>query len=177
MFAIVGQLLLGWLLADFASGFFHWWEDRVGRADMPVLGRWIIVPNRLHHVRQVVPGANPWGARLATLAVAAPIAVAVFGLFGFSYVLVGMALGAALVNEVHGWAHQPATAPWLVRLLQDTGVFQSPQHHAGHHRGDHDRRYCILTNFVNPWLDAVHFWAALERSLASVGLAPNRGTQ
>jgi hypothetical protein len=47
---VVGQALLGWLLADFMSGFFHWWEDRVGREDMPFIGPQIVRPNRLHHV-------------------------------------------------------------------------------------------------------------------------------
>jgi hypothetical protein len=42
--SIVGQLLLGWLLADFLTGVFHWWEDRLGKESWPVIGHLIIKP-------------------------------------------------------------------------------------------------------------------------------------
>ena len=46
---ILGELLLGWLLADLVGGLVHWWEDRVARSDTPVIGPLVIAPNRLHH--------------------------------------------------------------------------------------------------------------------------------
>lgn len=176
MFGVVGQLLLGWLLADFIGGLFHWWEDRVGNTSMPILGRYIVIPNRLHHSNPR-SGVASWYTRIIVGLISLPITAAYLVLFGFDAMIAGMVLGAALVNDVHGWAHEPEKAPRAVRLLQDTGIFQSPNHHAGHHRGAHDRRYCILTNIVNPWLDAAHFWDVLEWGLARVGLEPNRGTQ
>jgi hypothetical protein len=47
--SVIGQLLVGWLLADLLSGIFHWWEDQFGKESWPVIGPWLIAPNRLHH--------------------------------------------------------------------------------------------------------------------------------
>ena len=55
-------------------------------------------------------------------------------------------------------------------VLQEIGLLQSPVHHAGHHRPPSDRRYCVLTDWLNPVLDAVGIWALLERGLRRVGL-------
>jgi hypothetical protein len=45
--AIVGQALLGWLLADFVGGVLHYVEDR--QLLPAFLDRHIGRPNRLHH--------------------------------------------------------------------------------------------------------------------------------
>lgn len=173
LYAVAGELLAGWLLADFLTGFFHWWEDRVGNLRMPLIGRWIIAPNRYHHVRPI--GPRGWGADLVVWPITALVAAVWWWALGPSWVLAAAALGGMLVNRVHGWAHLPREAPPLVRLLQETGALQSGPHHAGHHRGAFDRRYCILTNWLNPALDAVGYWALLELALSWVGLEPNRG--
>lgn len=176
MFGVVGQLLFGWLLADFLSGVFHWWEDRVGSTTMPLIGPAIVVPNREHH-KNPIPGGSRWHNRLVVAAVATPLAIGLGVVFGLNWILAGMVLGAVFVNDVHCWAHEPTKAPRAVQMLQEAGLFQSPQQHAQHHRGAHDRRYCILTDMLNPWLDAVAFWLALEKGLTRIGLEPNRGTQ
>lgn len=173
-FAVAGQALAGWMLADFLTGLFHWWEDRVGNTKMPLIGRWIIVPNREHHVTPIVP--IDIGADLVVWPITALIAAIWWMTLGPSVMLFATALGGFVVNRVHDFAHRPKITPPFARVLQDIGLIQSGPHHAGHHRGAHDRRYCILSNWVNPILDAVHFWDGLERGLTLIGLEPNRGT-
>lgn len=174
-FDLVGQALAGWLIADFFSGFFHWWEDRVGNLDTPLIGRFIVQPNRYHHVEPIRP--ITWVADGIVWPIAFAIAALWWWLLGPSVALLTALLGGLIVNSTHAWAHQPAKAAWPVRMLQETGLLQSGPHHAGHHRGAHDRRYCILTNWLNPFLDQMQFWAGLEWSLGIVGLEPNRGTR
>lgn len=63
---VFGQLLLGWLFADFLTGAFHWWEDRHGNESWPVIGQWLIAPNRLHHLRPLAFGAHGFVGRNLT---------------------------------------------------------------------------------------------------------------
>lgn len=143
--------LLGWLLADILTGIFHWWEDRHGDESWPIIGPWIIAPNRLHHTDPMAFTRHGfWDRNRASI-----IAALIFGagwlwLLGPSSVLVGVVLGAALSNEVHFYAHRPALAPAAVRLLQRTGFLQAPKNHALHHRPPHSVNFCVLTDWLNP---------------------------
>jgi hypothetical protein len=177
--SIVGQLVIGWLLADFLAGLFHWWEDRVGRVDMPLIGPWVIVPNRLHHRDAMAFLRKSFLPRNWT---AAPPVALISGLWflllGPGVIWASATLGGFLAVEVHYQAHLPSTTNWRVRWilrpLWDIGLVQSPAHHNHHHRWE-DRAYCPLTGWLNPILDAAGFWRGLEVVLAGVGLEPNRG--
>jgi hypothetical protein len=85
-----------------------------------------------------------------------------------------LAIGGALANEVHRYAHQPSAAPGWVRVLQEIGLCQSPKEHSAHHRPPHDANFCILTDWLNPLLEAIRLldgaWApAAEGRLMQVG--------
>lgn len=162
---LVGELLLGWLLADFFSGFFHWVEDRFGMPTTPILGPWIIAANRDHHERPTAfVDLGSFRARNQFMIVVSLIVgTALFACFGLHAWLVALMLGGAFVNEVHAWAHRPSLAPAWAKPLQESGFFQSPKHHAAHHRPPQDRAFCILTGWLNPLLDALGFWRCLER--------------
>jgi ubiquitin-conjugating enzyme E2 variant len=51
---------------------------------------------------------------------------------------------------------------------------QRPVEHARHHAGDKNTAYCVLTPFVNPVLDALGFWRAIERVVVPIFGAPRR---
>jgi ubiquitin-conjugating enzyme E2 variant len=76
----------------------------------------------------------------------------------------GAALGLAIIaNQIHKWSHvRSIGVPRLVRWLQAAWLLQTPAHHAWHHGGDKNSRYCVITNVVNPVLDAVGLWRGLE---------------
>jgi hypothetical protein len=162
--AILGQALAGWLAADFFTGVFHWWEDRFGREEWPVIGRWIIAPNRLHHARPLAFSAGGFIGRNGASIVAALVLGAAWATIAAPTVFMAATLiGGAISNEVHFWAHRPAAAGGVRRVLQQIGLIQSPKAHALHHRPPHTVHFCVLTDWLNPVLEAIEFWSWVER--------------
>lgn len=162
--SILGQVILGWLLADLLGGLFHWWEDRIAKLTTPVIGRWIIAPNREHHARPQAFLEYGFVYRNLELIL---LGAAVFGaasmLHSESWFLGALCVGVAFQNEVHAWAHSPRRAPRWALPLQEAGILQSPKQHAVHHRPPQDRNYCVLTDWLNPSLEALRVWTLLER--------------
>ena len=160
------QILAGWLLADLLTGIGHWIEDRFGRSEMPILGPLVFAPNRLHHQRPLAFTRTGFLARNGTTVLFGLLAWApVFWLAGINPWTVAGAIGTCSANQVHYWAHVAASRPRVVQKLQAIGALQSPRHHAEHHAPPHRRRYCILTDWLNPVLDTVHFWTLIEAPL------------
>lgn len=66
-------------------------------------------------------------------------------------------------NEIHKWAHRTrAENGPVITFLQRIGVLQSPVQHGNHHRGTKDTYYCVITDYLNPVLERLRFWPALE---------------
>ena len=167
--------------ADLASGLVHWAADTWGRDDLPVIGRAVLAPFRIHHV-------NPDDFRLrrfvdvngdvALLAIpvlaalhAVPIETAAAGagaLVGFVFCVATM-----LTNQIHQWAHLPAP-PRVVRVLQKWGLLLGPSAHAAHHARPFEARYCITTGWCNGPLDAVRFFRRLESIVTTLTHAQPR---
>lgn len=176
LFNILGQALAGWLIADLLSGVVHWYLDRVATVTLPVIGRTVVAPNRLHHRDPLAfTKASIVERNLAMWLLVGVVSAVWFWWLGPSVVWTAATLGAALVNEVHAHAHRPLQAPAFVRVAQDVGVIQSPKHHAGHHRAPQDRHYCSLTDLLNPVLDHCKVWDRLEAALTRIGRPPNAG--
>src|SRR5207237_948620 len=109
-------------------------EDRVLRTDTPILGQAIVVPNRRHHTDPLDFTTSPLVSRnLPTWTIVIALSGLWFLMFGPSVFWFFMTLGGMVVNEVHRWAHVPSKTLPIIRTLQDTGLIQSPHHHAGHH--------------------------------------------
>lgn len=162
----IGQALIGWLAADFVSGAFHWWQDRLASSRWPRIGPWLIEPSRVHHREPLAFLAGSFGWRTGyTIALALAVGAALLPLIGPSIGLAAAVIGGAVSTEVHYLAHRPKAAGPVVRVLQEVGVIQSPKHHAGHHGPPHLRRYCVLTDWLNPVLDALRVWERLERAI------------
>lgn len=162
-FSVIGQLLFGWLLADILSGVLHWLEDRILPEGIPILDEQIVQPNRMHHAEPLEFTRFGFLHRNGTTwAATALIGGPLLWVLGPSLWLAIALLGGGFANQIHYWAHLPAAAPIWVRTAQLTGALQSPGGHARHHRAPSDRAYCILTDWLNPWLDRWKLWARLE---------------
>lgn len=170
------QALAVLLLVDFVSGLGHWLEDTFWTERTRFVGRWLVQPNVLHHddptafTRRAYLENNgdllKFGALLLGVA---------WWLDRLTWHVWLFALVGGHANQIHRWAHLPRRCtPALVRRLQSLRVLQSPAHHAGHHGGARNDRYCVVTGLVNPLLDRVGFWRGLERLLATPRNAPRR---
>lgn len=165
------------MLADFITGVVHWFEDTYATRRWPKpLVRWIVDPNIRHHMNPTEFTQHSFLYRSGdSLAIASIVCLAAWACGMFVWQFTAVAFCAAIGNEVHSWSHRRPRNP-LFRFLQDAAIVQTPQQHAQHHRGRHNRRYCTLTNALNPALDGVQFWTLIEFLLARIGLRPSRLT-
>ena len=151
------------ILADFLSGLAHWLEDSYFTASTPLLGH-TIAKNVLHHLEPAAFVVNPWHVTVRSSLVCAVLVGAPLAFCGWLPWWAGLALSVSVfANQVHKWAHLPASrVPGPVQLLQRLGLMQTPSHHAAHHTGRKNLRSCVVTNVLNPALDASRFWRVLE---------------
>jgi ubiquitin-conjugating enzyme E2 variant len=172
---IVLELAIGLFAADFVSGLVHWAEDTFGKETTPIVGRWIVVPNVLHHRDPAAFVGKSWLGSNWDLAAASLVLLGIAtacGWFGPGIVI--FALASANANQLHKWAHASDRAPWIVRALWRTGFVQSPRDHARHHAGEKNEAYCVVTPFLNVVLDRSRFWRGLERLTVPIFGAPRR---
>ena len=168
-------LCLGIAAADFGSGLVHWAADTWGRADLPGIGPRVLLPFRLHHVNpddflkrsfldtngDAAAGMVPVLALLLWMPLDTPWWQAA-GLFLFALCAFG-----GLTNQIHQWAHV-RSAPRLVRLFQQLGLFLPPAAHDAHHAGEYDAHYCITTGWCNGPLEAIGFFRRLEELITGL---------
>jgi hypothetical protein len=158
MFEWIGYLLVCYLAADLLAGFWHWWEDRYADVKWPFIGELIAKPNQLHHDQPLAFLDQSYWSRNSTTIIPAAIAFALT----FPHPICGVFLFVSQANEIHAWAHSKGKLPIWIETLQMTGFFQSPKHHAQHHIDPYEYKYCVMTDWVNPVIDRLGLWRALE---------------
>jgi plasmanylethanolamine desaturase len=169
---VIIHVLLAWLLADFITGVVHWYEEKY--MEGPYRFNWVQTmyeDNQLHHTKPTaICQYSWWGNSKISVIFAAPVAATLF-YFDFHIILWLGVFFTSFGNLVHRWAHDPyVKIPWFAKVMQKTGLFITANHHDGHHRHDGvliDKeastiRYCPMTNWVNPVLDYLEFWAIIE---------------
>jgi ubiquitin-conjugating enzyme E2 variant len=168
-------ILLGAFAADLGSGLVHWFADTWGSETMPILGRRLLRPFRLHHV-------NPddflersfLDCNGDVAAIVAPI------LLGSLWIPLDTPLGRAAAvftvtlcavglptNQVHQWAHR-ARPPLPVLWLQRSGLLLSHEQHRLHHAAPFAMNYCIATGWCNRVLTACDFFRRAEHLISRI---------
>ena len=169
--------------ADFGSGLVHWGADTWGREDLPIIGRRLLVPFRVHHLnpddflRRSFIDTNGDVAFVAVPLLAGLLWMPldtlwkhVAAMFGLGFCAFGM-----MTNQMHQWAHMPSP-PVAVQLLQRARLILGRAAHATHHEQPYNARYCITTGWCNAPLDAVGFFRFLESAVVRVtGAQPREG--
>ena len=172
--------LAGVAIADLASGLVHWGADTWGDDDLPLIGRRLLKPFRLHHVdpddflRRSFIDANGDVAFATLPALVALLLVPLDRAWAPALLVAGFGLCAVgmWTNQIHQWAHMPSP-PRLVGVLQRCGMLLGHESHAAHHAGAFDRHYCITTGWWNRPLEAIGFFRRLEALIgAATGAVP-----
>ncbi|MEZ5987041.1 MAG: fatty acid desaturase CarF family protein [Hyphomonas sp.] len=172
--AFLLKVLGGLYFADFISGVIHWLEDRYGNPKWPVIGHTIRENQQHHFTPRSFLNGTLWTRNREVLAIGIAF-LAAFWAFGLLNVFtVSAVIFGVMSNEVHASAHRsPQENGRLITALQKTGLLQSHRHHAAHHRKGKDTHFCVLTNHVNPVLEGVRFFQALEAIVTRVtGIRP-----
>jgi hypothetical protein len=180
LFALILEAvsLFGCLLAvDLISGVLHWSEDTwlaPGRSKL--LDRFIVKDNIDHHRKPGgIRAGNYWATNqvcIVLAAIAGAILVATRVDAWQAYAIVAL---ASQSNQVHLWAHS-STPPRPVEWLQSIGLLQSRAMHAQHHKNPYASNFCTMTNYLNPLLDGIGFWRALETAIVWCGATVVRAT-
>lgn len=119
-----------------------------------------------------------WQRNSATMAMAALIGVCATLIGGLNIVTVTAVLVGAMANEIHAYAHRKRVPVWA-QFMQLFGFMQSKGHHNAHHLKGGPNRYCAITNWLNPALDHIEFWKALEMGVffCSLWFTPKDGAK
>jgi hypothetical protein len=178
-FLAASAFMLGFVAADFVSGFVHWSADTWGTPEWPIIGKALIRPFREHHVDQKeitrhdfieTNGNNCFiSIPAATLAALLPDGTV---WFVFAAVTFTMCLAIFGTNQFHKWAHMDAP-PRYVRFLQRANLILPPDHHAVHHSAPYAKYYCITVGWLNEALFRFRFFQTLEKIVSRLtGLIP-----
>ncbi len=161
------------LAADFIAGIIHWAEDAYIRENTPLVGKWIGIPNTIHHHLPRRMTKNSWFKSNWDQVMAMSVLVVIAAMLGrLTWQVWLFAIVGGNANEVHKWSHRTRKENGrLISWLQDMRILQTPHHHAIHHTNPKEVHYCPVTNVLNPVLDGVNFWAGVEWLLEhTVGL-------
>ncbi len=161
---IAWRVALCFLIADLIVGVVHWLEDSYGSPTWPIIGAAIIAPNLLHHAQPRAFLSKSWwqGADLQAILGGVVLGIAALcGWFTVEFLLIVVL--AVNANEFHRWAHRTrAENGRLISFLQDWKLIQGRAHHGRHHGGQRDSHYCAITAWVDPLLERLQLWHALE---------------
>jgi len=168
---------VGYLAGDFMSGVVHWFCDTFFEEDSALIGRVLIHPFREHHRDPLAMTRHDFAEIAGNSCLALAPVLAIVALLpaparrlwlGAYAALLVFTLVAVVTNQLHKWAHMP-TVPAYVTRMQRAGLILRPLRHAAHHRTQAEA-YCVATGWLNPFLDRLGFFPAVERTLVALGL-------
>lgn len=162
-----GAILSAWLLADLATGFYHWGIDNYGDATTPVFGAQIDAFQG-HHQRPWTITKREFANNIHAIAKPAGLFLAPFLLlpsqpFFDAFLAVFLAM-VVMSQHIHSLAHRKKSQlSKTVLTLQDAGILLGRKMHGTHHKPPYDVNYCIVSGIWNPWLNETEVFKKLER--------------
>ncbi|ADO74173.1 plasmanylethanolamine desaturase [Stigmatella aurantiaca] len=179
---LLTAIILGYLAADFVSGFVHWMADTWGSSTMPVLGKAFVRPFREHHVDQKAITRHDFietNGNNCAISIPVGIATLVMPHSSPTWVFLAAFLGSMIfwvmaTNQFHKWSHQDEAGP-LVGFLQRVHLILPPDHHRIHHTAPFNKYYCITVGWLNKPLSMIAFFPTMERIVTwATGMLPRQ---
>ncbi|HEY8376310.1 MAG TPA: fatty acid desaturase CarF family protein [Nannocystis sp.] len=169
--------ILGYITADFVSGFVHFLADNIGSTRTPFFGPVFIRPFREHHVDPLAITRHDFlEVNGANCLISLPVLIATWyffvpiqgtgALFFATYICLFL-FGIFLTNQFHSWAHDPSPPAWI-RALQRSGLILGPEHHARHHTPPFNTYYCITCGWLNPLLARTRLFERIKDPLRRI---------
>ncbi len=164
-------ILAGLILADLATAGVHWTVDNYASRDWPFVGPHYVAYAHDHH-------DDPLAIlRLSFVKVHWFIFSFTAAMAGFLYLIGGLntVTISALVfggstNFIHQCSHRtPEENGPVINFCHRLGLLQSPKAHVHHHENE-GAHYALLTDYMNPLLEALGIFPLAEKCLARVGL-------
>jgi hypothetical protein len=160
---IVLKIIVLILLADFATGIFHFYADRYGVMNSKFLTNSINGLLIHHHDPRKMLELSYWNLTKGVY-IFGCIVFLISLLFGFYWEVLFFVLVSAQANLIHKWSHQfDDETPKIAQYLQKLSIIQHKNHHLNHHNGRYDGYYCVMTNFWNPILEKMYFWEGVVK--------------
>jgi hypothetical protein len=169
---IVLKIILLILLADFATGVFHFYADRYGIMDGKFLTS-SINGLLIHHFEpRKMLELSYWNLTKGVY-IFGSILFLVSLVFGFHWEVLFFVLVSAQANLIHKWSHQmDEEIPIFAKYLQNLKIIQDKNHHVNHHDGKYEGYYCVMTNYCNPILEKIYFWEGVVKFFQFFGITP-----
>ncbi len=160
------------LLADFATGIFHFYADRYGVMDAKFLTSSINGLLIHHYEPRKMLELSYWNLTKGVYIFGSMLFL--FSLFfGFYWEVLFFVLVSAQANLIHKWSHQfENEIPKFAHYLQKLKIIQNKEHHVHHHDGKFNGYYCVMTNYCNPILEKIYFWEGVVSFLKLFGIKP-----
>jgi hypothetical protein len=176
---IAASVLVGYFLADFASGLVHWgvdtWfsEEQFGRAILIAREHHTHPQNILGYgfLEQATLGSAPSAVVIGPIAIATAL---IGGSGGYLLMIVWAVCSMCLLfgTSFHNLGHRRSKSV-LIRAAQKMRLVVSPEHHWAHHREGQLIRYCAVNGWANYLCDKFGVWRKLERWVhAATGAVP-----
>ena len=137
---IAWRILACFLIADFLSGLFHWLEDTFWAVETPILGKWVVHHNIVHHHDPRFFTRKSWFRCARSTLALGIIALALVWCRGWLNWMTALVIAIGVnANDIHKWSHRTrAENGWFIVLMQQLRILQTPAHHAAHHRAGND---------------------------------------
>jgi hypothetical protein len=179
---LLSAVLLGYLAADFVSGFVHWMGDTWGSTEMPILGKSFIRPFREHHVDEKAITRHDFiETNGNNCAISIPVAImcVVMPHSSPAWVFLSAFLGSMIfwvmaTNQFHKWSHLDNPPP-VIAFFQRVHLILPPAHHHIHHTAPYNKYYCITVGWLNKPLAMIAFFPTAEKLVTwATGLLPRK---
>ncbi|KAK9133453.1 hypothetical protein Scep_012981 [Stephania cephalantha] len=161
---------IGYLLADLASGVYHWAIDNYGSSNTPIVGAQIHAFQG-HHKWPWTITKRQFSNNLHALSRAVFFTMLPLDLLADAnpalHAFAGACAGCIMMSQqFHAWAHgTKSRLPRVVVAMQEMGVLVGTEEHGRHHRPPYNNNYCIVSGAWNGVLDESRVFEMLEMVL------------